>query len=572
MQLSLATCAILLSSTYAAETEDVFVSQSTNGHKGRRLTVALRAEPKTLNPLTAMDGPSRDVIGKLHADLISINRQTQLTQGALAKSWTVSPDGRRYTINLRHGLRFSDGHPFDADDVLFTFEAYLDEKMHSPQRDLLIVGGHPLTVRKTGPYTIVVELPAPYAAAERIFDGIPMLPRHILEKPFREGRLGETWRLNTAADAIAGLGPFRLKSYQPGERLVLERNPNFWQEDTAGQRLPYFDELTFLFVGSEEAQLNRFTAGETDILGRVSPRTYPQLAKLQSSRGDAVVDAGPGLEYNFVVFNLSPPEVVKSPEIAGRQTWFQQAAFRKAISLTVDRDSIVRLVYGGRGIALSTNTSPGNRQWFNVGGVKPFRSVSQARDLLASNGFTWDAEKNLRDRSGKLVEFSIIVASSNTERVQMATIVQDDLKQMGMKVQVAQLEFRSFVDRVLNTRQFDAALMGLGGGDADPNSEMNVWLSSGAMHLWNPNQKGSSTIWEREIDRLMEAQMSAINSGERKQLYEKFEQVLADSVPFIFLASPDVVVAARKWIGNFKPAVMADSTLWNVAELFRREN
>jgi peptide/nickel transport system substrate-binding protein len=304
----------------------------------------------------------------------------------------------------------------------------------------------------------------------------------------------------------------------------------------------------------------------------VSPKTYSQLAKLQTSRGDTVVDAGPSLEYNFVVFNLSPAEVVKTPEIAVRQVWFQQTAFRKAISLTVDRDSIVRLVYGGRGVALATNTSPGNRQWFNVGGTRPVRSVSQARDLLATNGFTWDGEKNLRDRSGKLVEFSIIVASSNTERVQMATIVQDDLKQLGMKVHVAPLEFRSFVDRVLNTRQFDAALMGLGGGDADPNSEVNVWMSSGAMHLWDPNQKEPSTAWEREIDRLMRAQMSAVNPKERKQLYEKFEQVLADNVPFIFLASPDVVVAARKWIGNFTPAVMADSTLWNAAELFRREN
>jgi peptide/nickel transport system substrate-binding protein len=141
-----------------------------------------------------------------------------------------------------------------------------------------------------------------------------------------------------------------------------------------------------------------------------------------------------------------------------------------------------------------------------------------------------------------------------------------------MKVQVAPLEFRSLVDRVLNTRQFDAALMGLGGGDADPNSEMNVWLSSGAMHLWNPNQKQPSTTWEREIDSLMQAQMTAIDAKHRKQLYEKFEAILAENVPFIFLASPDIVVVARKWIGNFSPAVMADSALWNAAELFRREN
>jgi peptide/nickel transport system substrate-binding protein len=540
--------------------EDLLVSGSQAGRRGGRLTVALRAEPKTLNPLTAMDSPSRDVIGRMHADLISINRLTQQTEPALAKSWTASPDGRRYTLHLRSGLRFSDGHPFDAADVLFTLEAVLDEKTHSTQRDLLTIDGHPVNVRKTDDYTVVIDLPAPYAAAERLFDGLPMLPRHMLEKPFREGKLAETWRLNTAAGAIAGLGPFRLKQYVPGERLVLERNPYFWQEDAAKQRLPYFDELTFLFVGSEEAQINRFAGGETDILNRVSPRMFAQLA----SRGDTVVDAGPSLEYNFLVFNMTPSD-------APRQAWFEQTPFRKAVSLAVDRDSIVRLVYGGRGAPLWTSISLGNQHWFDAALARPPRSIAQARDILASAGFTWDSEKNLHDRSGKAVEFSIIVASSNAERMQMATIVQDDLKQLGMRVQVAPLEFRSFVDRVLNTRQFDAAVMGLGGGDADPNSEMNVWLSTGGMHVWNPNQKQAATPWEAEIDRLMHAQMSAIHPSERKQIYDKVQQLLADNVPLVFLASPHVVVAARKWVGNFRPAVMADSTLWNVAELFRRE-
>ncbi len=543
--------------------EELLVSHSAKGRRDGRLTVALRAEPKTLNPLIAMDLPSRDVIGRMHADLISIHRQTQLTQPALAKSWTVSPDGRRYTLHLRRGLRFSDGHAFDADDVVFTLEAFLDEKTHSPQRDLLIVDGHPLTARKLDAYTVLIELPAPYAAAERIFDGLPMLPRHILEKPFREGKLAEVWRLNTPADGIAGLGPFRLKQYQPGERLVLERNPYYWQEDGSRQRLPYFDELTFLFVGSEDAQVTRFAAGETDILNRVSPRMFPQLAAGQASRGDIVSDAGPSLEYNFLVFNLSP---------AVKPTWFQQTAFRKAVSMAVDRDSIVRLVYGGRGAPMWGNVSAGNRQWSNSNIPIPVRSLSQARDLLASAGFTWDSGKTLRDRTGKPVEFSIIVASSNTERVQMATIVQYDLKQLGMKVQVASLEFRSLVDRVLNTRQFDAAIMGLGGGDADPNSEMNVWLSSGGMHVWNPGQKQPSTPWEGEIDRLMRAQMSAIRIKERKQQWDRVQQLIAENVPMVFLASPHVVVAARKWVGGFAPAAMADYTLWNVEELFHRDN
>jgi peptide/nickel transport system substrate-binding protein len=539
------------------------------GVRGGRLVVALRAEPKTLNPVTAMDSPSREVIEQMNGDLISINGHTQLTEPALARSWSASKDGRTYTLHLRRGIRFSDGQPFDADDVLFTFRVFLDEKLHSRQRDLLIIGGKPVEVRKLDAYTVTFELAEPYAAAERLFDGFGILPRHLLEKGYIDGTLAKAWGLNTPPAGIAGLGPFKLKEYRPGERLVLERNAEYWTEDRGHQRLPYLDEIEFLFVGSEDAQINRFIAGETDILNRVSPKNYPVLAKEQASRGDQLEDVGPSLEYNFLVFNLTALDG-KAPEIAARQTWFRQVAFRKAVSLAIDRESIVRLVYGGRAVPLWGPVTPANKRWINTKIPHPARSISGARDMLASAGFTWNREGALLDRDGKAVDFSIITSASNSERVQMTTIIQDDLKQLGMKVQVAPLEFRSLVDRVLNTRLFDAAIMGLGGGDADPNPEMNVWLSSGGMHLWNPDQKEPATPWEAEIDQLMRRQMSALAYQERKALYDRVQDLIAANLPVISVASPDVVVAARNSVGNFMPAVLDPNALWNAEQLFRR--
>lgn len=541
------------------------------GTRGGRLVVALRAEPKTLNPLIAMDGPSRDVIARMHADLVSINRRSLVTEPALARAWSVSHDGRVYTLRLRHGVRFSDGQPFDADDVLFTFRVFLDEKVHSPQRDLLLIGGKPIQVRKVDQYTVAVELAEPYGAGERLFDGLPMLPRHLLEKPFADGTLAKAWSLTAAPAGMAGLGPFRLKEYRPGERLVLERNPYFWQTGRAGERLPYLDEIEFLFVGSEDAQINRFIAGDTDMLNRVSPRNFAVLAKQQAARGDLLEDLGPGLEYNFLVFNLTRLDAGKAPEIAAKQAWFRQIAFRRAISLAIDRDAIVRLVYGGRAAPLWGHVSPGNKLWFNSRLAKPARSIAGARAVLAAAGFTWNRDGALLDQQGKPVEFSIIASAGNTERVQMATIIQDDLKQLGMKVQTAALEFRSLVDRVVNTRLFEGAIMGLGGGDADPNPELNVWLSSGGMHLWNPNQAAPETPWEAEIDRLMRRQLSTPGYRQRKALYDQVQQLVAENLPVICLASPDVVAAARKWVGNFSPAILEHNTLWNAPQLFRRE-
>ena len=193
--------------------------------------VALRSEPKTLNPVIANDISSREVIGQMTADLIHINRYTQLSESALAKSWKVSSDERRYTLELRHDLRFSDGAPLDADDVVFSFKVYLDERVNAPQRDSLLVGETPITVRKVDPYTVTFTLARPYASAERLFDSVAILPRHLLERAYSEGKLAQAWTLDTPPDRIAGLGPFRLKEYVPGQRLTLERNPYYWKRD-----------------------------------------------------------------------------------------------------------------------------------------------------------------------------------------------------------------------------------------------------------------------------------------------------------------------------------------------------
>ncbi|MGH9859849.1 MAG: ABC transporter substrate-binding protein, partial [Candidatus Acidiferrales bacterium] len=191
--------------------EEWLVSQAAQGQHGGRLVVALRSEPRTLNPVLAADSSSREVIRRMMADLIHINRASQQTEPALAKSWSVSKDGLRYTLKLRSGLRFSDGQPLTADDVVFTFQVYLDEKVHSPQRDLLLVGGKPIAVRKVDAQTVVFEMSQPYAPAERLFDSIAILPRHLLKAGFDEGKFAQTWGLNTPANQIAGLGPFRLK-------------------------------------------------------------------------------------------------------------------------------------------------------------------------------------------------------------------------------------------------------------------------------------------------------------------------------------------------------------------------
>ncbi len=550
--------------------EELLVLPGEVGRPGGRLVVSLRGEPKTLNPLIAADARSREVIAVMQADLVHINRATQLTEPALAKSWKISPDGLAYTLALRQGIKFSDGQPLDADDVLFTFRVYLDESVHATQRDLLIVGGKPIVVRKVDALTVVFQLAKTYGVGERLFDGLAILPRHLLEKPYQEGKLGQIGSLVTASDQWAGLGPFRLKEYVAGQRLVLERNPYYWKSDAKGNRLPYVDELVFLFVSNADAQVLKFQSGEIDMISQLGAENFSVLSRQQ--RGYTMLDAGPGLEYNFLFFNLSDAGEKASPETLRKQKWFREVKFRQAASAAVDREAIVRLVYQGRGAALWGLVAPGNRRWGNEKLAHPARSFERARTLLKEAGFSWSSgpngESTLLDSGGKPVEFSILTSSSNADRAKMAALIQDDLKQLGMRVQVVPLEFRSLLDRVTQTKEYDACVMGIASFDADPNSDINVWLSSGGTHLWNPSQAHPATPWEAEIDRLIEEQMSARTFEQRKKIYDRAQEVLAENQSMIFLASPNILAGAKNSIGNFHPAVLEPYVLWNVEQLY----
>jgi peptide/nickel transport system substrate-binding protein len=542
------------------------------GRPGGRIVIALRAEPKTLNPLIAADAPSREVISAMQADLVHINRATQLTEPALAKSRKVSADGLQYTLTLRQGLRFSDGQPVDIEDVLFSFRVYLDEAVHATQRDLLIVGGKAIAVRKVDAQSVVFTLAKPYGVGERLFDGLMILPRHLLETAYKEGKLSSAGGLGTAANQWVGLGPFRLKEYVAGQRLILERNPYYWKTDEQGNRLPYLDEIVFLFVPSADAQVLRFQSGETDIISRLGAENFSVLSR--QARDYTMEDAGPGLEYNFLFFNLNELGEKVPVDLAGKQVWFRSEKFRQAVSLAIDREAIVRLVYQGRGAALWGPVTPGNPRWVNGTINRPARSLDKSRQLLAEAGFRLagaeNAEPQLVDRDGKPVEFSITTSSSNADRAKMAALIQDDLKQLGMHAQVVPLELRSLINRITQTKEYDACVLGIVSFDADPNSDLNVWLSSGGMHLWNLSQKHPATDWEAEIDLLMEQQLTATNAAQRKKSYDRVQEILAERQPMIFLASPDILVGAKTSIGNFHPAVLEPYVLWNVEQLYQR--
>lgn len=548
--------------------EDLLTIQGESGAPGGRLVAAWHSEPRTANPATAIDVVSKEFISLLNADLIHINLATQKTEPALAKSWKVSEGGRRYLLDLRQGLRFSDGQPFDADDVVFSFNLYLDPKVHSPQRDLLQVAGKPIQVHKLGRYRVEFDLDAPYAAAERIFDGVEILPRHLLERPYELGRISQAWPLSVDPHTIAGLGPFRLKRYVPGQQITLERNPYYWKLDAAHHRLPYLDEIVFLIVPTEDAEIIRFEAGDLDLVEKVSADNYTLLEREAGARGYRLFDLGPGMEYDFLFFNLNDLSGKNLPEIAYHQNWFREPEFRKAVSLAIDRQAIARLVYHGRATPLWAQVTPGNELWEDKSIPHPVRSLEQASELLRSAGFVRHSDGTLFDAHNRPVEFSILTNPSNVQRTRMATLIQDDLSRLGMRVNLVALEFQALLSRVTESFNYEATLLGLVSGDSDPNPEINVWTSTGGSHLWALAEIHPLTSWQAELDRLMEAQTTVLDYPKRKAMYDRVQKIVADADPVICLVSPNVLAAAKKGIGGLNPSVMRNYLLWNADQLY----
>jgi peptide/nickel transport system substrate-binding protein len=550
--------------------DDARVDHPHPGRRGGRLVVAQRAEPRTLNPLLALDMGSREVIGLMAADLIHIDRGSFQTIPALAQTWTLSKDGRLYTLHLRKGLRFSDGHPFDADDVLFTFRVHLDERVRSAQRELLTIGGKPITVRKLDSYTVQFETAEPRAAAERLFDSVGILPAHLLEKSYREGNLRAEWGLTASPSRIAGLGPFRLKEYVPGQRLTLERNPHYWKIDSDSRRLPYLDEIVFVFTGSENGQLLRFLSGEADVIAGLSPENFAAIKERRSERGFHWQDLGPGLEYTFLVFNQNNLSSTAFSSIQEKQEWFRRVAFRQAVSAAIDRDAIVRLVYRGVAAPLRAHVTEGNNLWVDSSIPRPIHSQEEGRRLLASAGFSWNSSNKLVDPANKEVTFSILTSAGNAQRGQIATIIQDDLKKLGITSFVVSLEFRAMMERVFNTYEYEAAVMTLASGDTDPNSEMNVWTKAGSTHIWNLNGAPAAD-WESEIDQLMRQQIETLNVSVRKRLYDRVQRLVAVNLPIIGIASPHLLVAVAGSVGNLRPSILPPYVLWNAEQLFWKQ-
>ncbi len=370
------------------------------------LRVAIDREPLTWNRLLADELMTHIVTEQLHAPLIRLNPETQEMEPALAESWTFNDDGDGSVLEfrLREGVRFSDGAPFSAADVSFTFDVLADPRAGSPLTDSARIDGEVLSPEVVDPLTVRFHLPRRTATVERVFDGIRILPKHKLAESSSAGTVAADTALGVASEDVVGLGPFRLKEHVSGQRIELERNPHYYR---ASQGYPRLQAIVFHVVSDPNAQRLRLQAGEIDVLARTTSDTFVALRRELDASIDAepdivIEDLGPSLLSERLWFNLNP----ESPIESRKKEWFADIRFRRAVSLAIDRTEMARIVFESLASPAEGAVSVGNTFWQDRELMPLEHDIARARALLGEAGFTL-REDALFDSHGNRVRFSV---------------------------------------------------------------------------------------------------------------------------------------------------------------------
>jgi peptide/nickel transport system substrate-binding protein len=508
---------------------------------GGELRFCLHTEPKTFDPLRVEDDASVSVRYLTGGVLVRLNRQTQQLEPELALSWKVSKDGKQITFKLRSGILFSDGTPFSAEDVAYTVQQVMDPALHSPTGDAFRSGPGSVEAKILSPNQILITFPAPVASLDRQFDQVAILSAHSAKKE------------------MAVLGPFMLAEYKPGASVLLKRNPNYWKTDAQGRKLPYLDSVRMDIQPNRDVEMLRFKRGEVDLVNSLDSEYFDKLA---ATSPQLVHDAGASLDSEQMWFN----EVAKAPIAGYKRNWFRSANFRRAISEAINRADLSRVVFHGHAQPAVGPISPANKFWFNSKLKPEIYNPDAALKALQADGFRME-NGALKDRDGNEVVFSIITNSGNKYRERMAVLIQDDLQKIGIHVNVVTLDFPSLIERMTQTFDYEAILLGLTNVGLDPNEQMNVWLSSSENHQWNPQQKTPETTWEAEIDRLMRAQASAGEAKKRKESFDRVQEIAVEQEPFIFLINRNALSAVSGSVREASPVILHPQTFWNAERM-----
>lgn len=549
----------LLSDPFVVPPEDL---PDGPGGRGGSITMDLPSEPETFNPVLAQGESSKAVARLLNGTLFEYPRQP-----ALVKNYLPSPDDTVRTLFLREGIRFSDGAPMACEDVAFTFNDVVFNDDVASAKEIWKIEGEFPEVECLDEYTVKITTPARFNGLIKfLLTQQPILPRHLLTDKVHKlspavpaGNFNTVWGVNTPPDQMAGLGPFRLSEYVPGQQVVLERNPYYWKVDPNGTQLPYLDQIILPIVRDDSVRVLRFMNGQTDLL-RPRPEDVPAIEDWVEVLPAGMTDS------NAFIFNQD----VNDPAL---QTVFRDVRFRQAMSHAADRQSMITLSLNGYG---ESRYGPGISPIFWYGCQDhpdfprfPFDPdrAAQILDELSLKDTDNDGTRNITDEflekhnisleglpkeDMRELKFEILTVEGSKPQVTDAEIYADTLKGLGLAIVVNPVPLETLMAS-LREGDYEAARVDFI-SNGDPNVLVAIYHSKGRAHYWKPSDGHGEDIadWQQRVDEILMAQKTA--DGEtRWNLMCEFQRLVAENVPLAFLYNINNIHAYRKdRLGNFK--------------------
>lgn len=552
-----------------------------------RLVVPLDSDIKTFNPILIQDAYSGIAIGFTLTGLISENAITKQLEPELAEKWEFQQDGKQLIFTMRPDLKWSDGQPLTVDDVLFTYQDIIfNKKIPSGAQDVLRVGKSQTLpkVEKLDDRRISFFLSEPFAPALRTIGGTGILPKHIFAPTIQEDpkdqdkklKFLETWTLTTPVNQLVGSGAYLIQEYRPSERIIYKPNPYYWKKGT-----PHIEKFVMQIVESPDTALLRFRSGDLDMY-RLRGEDYQLLKKFEQRDRFKIYNAGPSTGQGFIMFNLNKGRDPKTnqPFVDPiKSKWFNDVNFRRAVAYALNREAMITNL--SRGLAQTQNSPisiPSPYFLPPEKGLKVYDYLPEkSKEILLQAGYKYDDKQQLLDSQGNLVRFTLLAPAGG--RVALGAQIKSDLEKIGMKIDFNPVDFRIISDKLDNSKQWDATILGFTGG-AEPNSAINLWATDGDSHLFNkgPSAEEKPFVgreiadWEQKIHDLMIQGAQELDETKRKAIYAEYQQLVQEQLPLIHLTISLYLVAVRDRVENVQPSALAGSTgvtgaLWNVEQL-----
>jgi peptide/nickel transport system substrate-binding protein len=471
-------------------------------------------EPNNLLPVLASDSASSDINGLVYNGLIRYDKNLKL-EGVLAESWEISEDNLTITFHLREGVTWHDGAPFTSADVLFTYQMYIDPEVPtSYAEDFLQVA----SAEAPDALTFRVTYDQPYAPALESWSTL-VHPKHLLA--------GQDVTKSPLSRAPIGTGPFKLTGWDPGEKVVLESNPDYFE----GQ--PYIRRVVYRVIPDPSTQFLELLSGGLDYMG-LTPIQYSTQTDTPAFRRNYNKYSYLSFSYTYLGYNLTKPI-------------FQDKRVRQAISYAIDKQELIDGVLLGLGQAATGPYKP-DLWTYNVGVKRYQHDPDLARQLLKDAGWVDTDGDGVLDKDGQSFAFTIVTNQGNDLRSKSAEIIQRRLKEVGISVEIRVIEWATFLKEFIFPGNFDATILGWSGGP-EPD-QYNIWHSSKTA----PRELNFVKYKNDEVDALLEEGRRTFDQAERKRIYDRFQEILAEEQPYTFLYVGKALPAVARRFRGIDPA------------------